>query len=50
MSPKDGAKRAKAQMYRRLILDAAEQVFAEHGYDEAKMQDIALRTGLAEPQ
>ncbi|MDB4991229.1 MAG: transcriptional regulator [Myxococcaceae bacterium] len=47
MSPKDGAKRAKAEMYRRLILDAAEQVFADHGYDEAKMQDIAQGAGIA---
>ncbi|MDB4975551.1 MAG: TetR family transcriptional regulator [Myxococcaceae bacterium] len=47
VSPKDGAKRAKAEMYRRLILDAAEQVFAEHGFDEAKMQDIAQAAGIA---
>jgi len=47
MSPKDGAKRAKAEMYRRLILDAAERVFAEHGFDDAKMQDIAQGAGIA---
>jgi AcrR family transcriptional regulator len=47
VSPKDGAKRAKAEMYRRLILDAAERVFAEHGFDEAKMQDIAQGAGIA---
>lgn len=46
-SPKHGAKRARADMYRRLILDAAEQVFAEHGYDLAKIQDIAQRSGIA---
>jgi AcrR family transcriptional regulator len=47
LSPKDGVKRAKADMYRRLILDAAERVFAEHGYDEAKIQDIAQGAGIA---
>jgi AcrR family transcriptional regulator len=46
-SPKEGAKRAKAEMYRRLILEAAERVFAEHGFDEAKIQDIALGAGIA---
>ncbi|MET0341579.1 MAG: TetR/AcrR family transcriptional regulator [Polyangiales bacterium] len=47
VSPKDGARRAKTDMYRRLILDAAERVFAERGYDEAKIQDIAAGAGLA---
>jgi AcrR family transcriptional regulator len=45
--PKDGVKRAKLDMYRRLILEAAEQVFAVHGYDVAKMQDIAQGAGIA---
>jgi AcrR family transcriptional regulator len=44
---KSGAKRARADMYRRLILDAAEQVLAERGYEEAKMQEIAQRAGIA---
>jgi AcrR family transcriptional regulator len=47
VSPKDGAKRAKVEMYRRLIVDAAEQVFAERGYDEAKIQEIAQGAGIA---
>jgi len=47
VDPKDGVKRAKLDMYRRLILEAAEQVFAEHGYDDAKMQDIAQGAGIA---
>lgn len=45
--PKQDAKRAKAEMYRRLIVEAAEPVFAEHGFDEAKMQDIAHAAGIA---
>jgi AcrR family transcriptional regulator len=47
LSPKDGVRRAKVDMYRRLILEAAERVFAEHGYDEAKIQDIAAGAGIA---
>jgi AcrR family transcriptional regulator len=46
-TPKEGAKRARADMYRRLIVDAAEPVFAEQGFDAAKMQDIAQAAGLA---
>jgi AcrR family transcriptional regulator len=47
VTPKTSAKLAKAEMYRKLIVEAAEQVFAERGYDEAKMQDIALASGIA---
>ena len=47
LAPKDGAKRAKAEMYKKLILDAAEQVLAERGYDDAKIQEIAQRAGIA---
>jgi AcrR family transcriptional regulator len=47
VNPKAGAKLAKAEMYRKLILEAAESVFAQHGYDEAKIQDIAQATGIA---
>ena len=47
LSPKDGVRRAKVDMYRRLVLEAAERVFAEHGYDEAKIQDIAASAGIA---
>jgi AcrR family transcriptional regulator len=36
-----------ADVFRRAILDAAEQVFATHGYGAAKMADIAKRAGLA---
>ncbi|MET0286929.1 MAG: TetR/AcrR family transcriptional regulator [Polyangiales bacterium] len=46
-TPKEGVKAAKAEMYRRLIVEAAEPVFAEHGFDEAKMQDIAQGAGIA---
>lgn len=47
VNPKAGAKRAKADMYRRLILEAAELVFAKAGFDDAKIQDIAHEAGLS---
>ncbi|MBC7174203.1 MAG: helix-turn-helix transcriptional regulator, partial [Polyangiaceae bacterium] len=34
-------------MYRELILDSAEEVFAEHGFDAARMQDVAGRAGVS---
>lgn len=46
-SAKDTAKRAKADAYRRVIVDAAEKVFAEHGFETAKIQDIASGAGLS---
>ena len=47
LSPKSEAKRAKVDMYRRLIPEGAERVFAERGFDEAKIQDIAQAAGIA---
>jgi AcrR family transcriptional regulator len=47
MNPKDSVKRAKADMYRRLILESAERVIAEHGFEAAKIQDIAAGAGIA---
>ena len=47
VSPKDGAKRAKAEMYRRLILQAAEGIFASAGFEDAKIQDIAQEAGIS---
>jgi AcrR family transcriptional regulator len=39
-------KRISAEERRGRILDAAVEVFAEHGYTAAKMQDIAARAGV----
>ena len=44
---RDAAKRAKAEAYRRVIADAAQKVFAEHGFEAAKIQDIAQEAGLS---
>jgi len=45
--PREAAKQARTDVYRRHILEAAERVFAEHGYDAAPMQEIARRAGLS---
>jgi AcrR family transcriptional regulator len=39
-------KRISAEERRNRILEAAVEVFAEHGYTAAKMQDIAARAGV----
>jgi AcrR family transcriptional regulator len=41
------ARNAKASMYRTLIVDAAEKLFAERGYEHTKIQDIAAESGLS---
>ena len=38
---------ARGEHYRRVLVDAAEVEFAEHGYDGARMQAIAARAGVA---
>ncbi len=47
VSPKEGVKRARAEMYRGLIIEAAEAEFATHGFEAAKMQNIAQGAGIA---
>lgn len=46
-TPRSKAREAKQALYRDLILDAAEQVFAERGYDGTKVTDIAKEAGLS---
>ncbi len=41
------AKSAKTAMYRQLVVDAAERLFAEHGYEATKIQEIAADSGLS---
>lgn len=38
---------AKEDLYRRLVLDAAQRVFAAKGYDDAKMGEIAEASGVS---
>ena len=39
--------RARAQMYRDLVLESAERVFADRGYHASKMQDVAAGAGIS---
>ena len=45
--PKENARRAREETYRRLILEAAERIFAEKGFDDAKIEEIAAGSGLS---
>jgi AcrR family transcriptional regulator len=44
---KGKAKKAKEELYRQLILDAAQGVFADSGYDDAKIGEIAEASGVS---
>ncbi len=44
---RDEARLARTGVYRQHILDAAEQVFAERGYEPAKVLEISGRSGLS---
>ena len=46
-SPRAAAREARNDVYRQHILEAGEQVFAEHGFDTAKVQDISRLAGLS---
>lgn len=46
-SRKESVRQARKEMYRQLIFEAAERVFAEQGFDGAKMQDVAAEAGLS---
>lgn len=39
--------RARAQMYRELVLHCAERVFARRGYHAARMQEVASEAGIS---
>ena len=41
------ARIAKTSMYRSLVLGSAEHLFATHGYERTKIQDIAATSGLS---
>ena len=45
--PRDNARRAKSELYRQLIFEAAERNFAESGIEETKMEEIAAESGLS---
>lgn len=41
------AREARSETYRRLAIEAGEAVFAERGFDAAKMQDVAEEAGVS---
>ncbi len=45
--PVNNLKAAKDALYREHILEVAEQVFAQHGFASARMQDIARQAGMS---
>jgi len=47
MPGKSQVRAAKKALYRELVLDAAERVFAGAGYDDAKIEEIARESGLS---
>jgi len=44
---KQRVREAKRALYRDLVLEAAERVFAAKGYDDAKIEEIAREAGLS---
>jgi len=45
--PRHDARRARNDVYRQHIFEAAEQVFAERGFETATLQEIGKRVGLS---
>jgi len=45
--PREEARRARNDLYRQHIVAAAERVFADRGYDSAKVHEISARAGLS---
>ncbi len=45
--PREEARRARNELYRQHILTAAERVFAERGFENAKLQEISAQAGLS---
>jgi AcrR family transcriptional regulator len=43
----DRAREARTELYRQHVLEAAEQVFAERGFESAKLQDISRQAGVS---
>src|SRR5690348_3886717 len=45
--PRDEARRARTDVYRQHVVEAAERVFAERGFETAKLQEISRLAGLS---
>ncbi len=46
-TPKTRLEEARARMYRDLVLESAEHVFARKGFDDATMQEISAEAGIS---
>jgi len=46
-APREAARNARNELYRKHILEAAERVFAERGYESAKLQEISTLADLS---
>lgn len=44
---KQQVREARRDVHRTLLIEAAERVFAERGYEKTRMQDVAAQSGLA---
>ena len=45
--PRDEARRARNDVYRQHVVEAAERVFAERGFESARLQEISRAAGLS---
>jgi AcrR family transcriptional regulator len=45
--PREEARQARNDLYRQHIFDVAEQVFADRGFETAKVQEISAQAGLS---
>jgi AcrR family transcriptional regulator len=45
--PRDEARRARTDVYRQHVFEAAERVFADRGFEAAKLQEISRLAGLS---
>jgi AcrR family transcriptional regulator len=45
--PRDEARRARNDVYRQHVFEAAERVFAERGFESARLQEISRAAGLS---
>lgn len=45
--PQSRLEAARSRMYRELVFESAEHVFAEKGFDDATMQDVAAEAGIS---
>jgi len=46
-APKQAVQKARRDVHRQILVDAAERVFAQRGYERTKMQEVAAAAGLA---